>query len=220
MNNNLRIYIGSESVSHGDWHKVAPMFRASSEQDTEEALVQLLSSRLHLSPELHRLAAFQKYLDTIDIAELGKTWQSLTGDASAFSSSPSAPAEAKDWLQEPDLAEFKQQLTAIAGGHSPTNRLDPESLRFNIVSKVLNATIKDCSVFLRFVRPESGAAEQHGGEEAKMADVRTTMRFVDLDPKSASRMNKWWAMDNDIVKRFDQWIAAQEAGSPGRNSAE
>ncbi len=221
MNNNLRIYLDAESVQHGEWHKLQSFFTPEgssaepvSEPAMREAFVELLSSHMHRSPALRRLAAVQKLFDTVDIAELGAVWQRVVG-CSPFSppaNKASSQFSADVLLAEIDVEECQSVVTAVLQGSGPTtvraildtleagHKADAlRLLRRAIVEKVINATLKDCSVMLRFVRRHEGGAAQEAGR------TELTLRFVDLDPKSASRMRWWWTLDRDILEHFESW---------------
>lgn len=69
------------------------------------------------------------------------------------------------------------------------------TLRYSILAYLLSATFKDCSIILR--------PGKDGG--------KGTITAIDLDPKSVSRLTKWEALDQEIVKNFTNIAEKREA---------
>jgi len=69
----------------------------------------------------------------------------------------------------------------------PKEELPAESNRwFFLLSYLLSATLKDCSIIAKFAE---GGSDVH-------------FYLIDLDPKSATRLDKWLAQDQEIVDAF------------------
>jgi len=87
----------------------------------------------------------------------------------------------EDWVSFIDtFLSSKQQ------GHSS---FSPSNLRYHILSYVLSATFKDCSLIIPF-NPCPADSENNG------------IKVIDLDIKSIERIPSWLKLDERIVKEY------------------
>ena len=125
------------------------------------------------------LARLQRTLDSLDIEGVSQIWSRFNPGLPFGEGEP-----------EPTIGEWDEFIRAyISGGE--------DTLRYVILSYLLSATFKDCSVILR---PNSmngtGWAED-------------TLTVIDLDPKSISRLPEWETLDRQIVKNFAEFAEKQ-----------
>lgn len=96
-------------------------------------------------------------------------------------------------LHQPDLEEWLAWIAASAPREDRTPR-------DKVLAALLSATFKDCSIFLRVVRGESG--------------WEVEMKAIDLDPKPVKSLGKWDALDEKVVDAFgralEDWEGARK----------
>jgi inositol-pentakisphosphate 2-kinase len=130
---------------------------------------------------LARLRQLQSSLDPLDIEGL---WQLLCSqrNSAGESTSPSYSTS------EPTLEDWSEFTRQFMSSQRDTITGDPESqLKFYIMSYLLSAAFKDCSIIVCF--------------DTQQDDPRVYV--IDLDAKSAGRLEKWYNLDKDIALQFD-----------------
>lgn len=87
----------------------------------------------------------------------------------------------EDWVSFVD--------TFLSSKHQKHSSFSPSNLRFHILSYVLSAIFKDCSLIIPFIAyPADG--DNNG------------IKVIDLDVKSVERIPVWLKLDEKIVKEY------------------
>lgn len=133
----------------------------------------LLPKVLHL-PLLDRISALQCSLDPLDCEGLAKL---VEISPSADFTQPTV----EDWVLFVD--------TFLSSRHQKHSSFSPSNLRYHILSYVLSATFKDCSLVIPF-NPYPADSESNG------------IKVIDLDIKSVDRIPSWLKLDEKIVKEY------------------
>lgn len=123
------------------------------------------------------LGRLQRTLDSLDIEGIDKLW------SEQFPELPIGHSQREPSMDEWNL--FVQQY--LSDGEV--------NLRYHLLSYLLSATFKDCSVIIRL----------HPDTEAE-----NSITVIDLDPKDLGRLPKWFALDQEIVRNF----AGVASGNP------
>jgi inositol-pentakisphosphate 2-kinase len=133
----------------------------------------LIPQILH-TPLLSRISTLQRSLDPLDCEGLAKL---LEMSPSADLTQPTM----EDWVSFVD--------TFLSSKHQRHSSFSPSNLRYHILSYVLSATFKDCSLIIPF--------------NPYLADnVNKGIKIVDLDIKSVERIPRWLKLDEKIVKEY------------------
>jgi inositol-pentakisphosphate 2-kinase len=132
-----------------------------------------LLPKIHHTPLLGRISTLQRSLDPLDCEGLAKLVEMST---SADLTQPSM----EDWVSFVETFSSKNQK------HSS---FSPSDLRFHILSYVLSATFKDCSLIIPF-NPYRAHNDNNG------------IKVIDLDIKSVEKIPIWLKMDKMIVKEY------------------
>jgi inositol-pentakisphosphate 2-kinase len=167
----------------------------------KDAFVTTIAPMLHTSPLLSTLSTLMRSLDALDIEGVEKLWKEAKHFAMAGLSPPIAADEDEPSLS--DWEKFVDEYLVHAPYVGSGEQYDPaqpkeEDLTYWMLSYLMSATFKDCSVMLRF---PPGLVE--GSFFNPERDVSMPlMTAIDLDPKSMKRLQKWADMDRDIVEQY------------------
>ncbi|GAA5883389.1 hypothetical protein JCM16303_006725 [Sporobolomyces ruberrimus] len=138
------------------------------------------------SPVLPKLANLQSSLDPLDIEGLANLVStSLDLDIS------DPTADLTRLGPQPSLEEWKTFLSDYSSSPDTTAERD---VRHEILSYLLSATFKDCSIIISY----STDPETNG--------VETKVRAIDLDPKPIGKLGKWFELDNEIVECWGEMV--------------
>ncbi|GAA5967378.1 hypothetical protein JCM21900_000350 [Sporobolomyces salmonicolor] len=196
--NSFRIFVNGQSVLPQDPSALATAqdllaSSAPSPCQPGSPFSSLLSSALlhslRHSSLLPTLARLQASLDPFDIEGLAHfLGASLNVDLS--SSNP----DLSRLGPQPTLAEWQAWLAEqLSVRSTPPEQQDPRS---SILSFLLSATFKDCSIIVRFLRNTATGA------------VETSVKAIDLDPKPINRLAKYWRMDREILAGWKDMLDA------------
>jgi len=166
---------------------------------TLSLLVSLLVPILLASPLLPTLATLQASLDTLDIE--GVSFQ-LVLNLDDDSQPPSPQLALQPTLQE-WIAWFAARETSTTDS------------RHTLLSYLLSATFKDCSIFIRLA-PEpkvSAASLLPGPSTSTSLKFTASIKAIDLDPKPLSRLPKYFDLDRRIVESWKRML--EEKGAEG-----
>ena len=148
----------------------------------------VLANGICQSTAFKRLDQLQRRLDAIDLDGISKLIASR-------------PHEAE--LDRPiELSEFEGLLPLISSEASTSEYMqmfDTSSLRQKLVMYMLSMTLKDCSAFVRLVRPLNDS------EDIRLS-VEVTL--IDLDLKPLTRLQKYITRDVEVMARFKQLLEA------------
>jgi inositol-pentakisphosphate 2-kinase len=133
----------------------------------------LLPQFLH-TPLLGHISALQCSLDPLDCEGLAKL---VEISPSADFTQPTVV----DWVSFVD--------TFLSPKHQKYSSFSPSNLRYHILSYVLSATFKDCSLIIPF-NPYPADGESNG------------IKVIDLDIKRVDRIPSWLKLDEKIVKEY------------------
>lgn len=139
----------------------------------------LLPQILHTSV-LDHISTLQRSLDPLDC-------EGLANLAGVPPSADLTQPTMEDWVSFVD--------TFLSSKHQKHSSFSPSDLRYHILSYVLSATFKDCSLIIPF-NPYPADNENNG------------IKVIDLDIKSIERIPGWLKLDEKIVKEY----AKLEAG--------
>jgi inositol-pentakisphosphate 2-kinase len=87
----------------------------------------------------------------------------------------------EDWVSFVD--------TFLSPKHQEHSSFSPSNLRYHMLSYVLSATFKDCSLIIP-LNPYPADSENNG------------IKVIDLDIKSVERIPGWLKLDKKIVKEY------------------
>lgn len=157
---------------------------------TLSRLIAVLVPTLLASPLLSTLATLQASLDPLDIegisSELGLNLGNASAPPSPLLSPQPMPDEWVDWL---------------------TARADEPRLlssRHTLLSYLLSATFKDCSIFIRLAPSSTPSGD---------SPFDVSVKAIDLDPKPLDRLPKYYDLDQRIVKTWREML--EERGADG-----
>ena len=145
-------------------------------------------------PVLAKLSELQRSLDPLDIEGLSTLVTGRPTDEYPNKSLPIVDAPEICIGADPNLSEWRRFLDAHfnrelhgKSPHPPGSGALPHGMsesRYQLLSYLLCATFKDCSIIIR------------ANENVK----RATVSIIDLDAKSIGRMGRWERLDRDVVK--------------------
>ena len=133
------------------------------------------------------MASLQRTLDALDVEGLSQLWKLKHGAESPLGTGLTNPSM-EEWV-----AFVKEYVASNQGGDyssTPLESMSGEQMRFFIMSYLMSATFKDCSVILRVG-----------------SDIPNSITAIDLDPKQINRLHKWELQDRDIVAKFQESVA-------------
>jgi inositol-pentakisphosphate 2-kinase len=124
------------------------------------------------------LQHLQRILDPLDIEGLSWLWRDHYG-GNLFDGIEAIDPALIDW--QSFIGEFSKnagsKLTCLDG-------IEEEQVRFYVMSYLLSASFKDCSVIIRCPHEPEDEAE---------------LFIIDLDPKTTRSLRKWFYLDNKIA---------------------
>ncbi|ORY79753.1 inositol-pentakisphosphate 2-kinase [Leucosporidium creatinivorum] len=168
---------------------------------TLSLLVSILVPILLASPLLATLATLQASLDPLDIEGVSSQLGLHLDDDSQ---PPSPLLSSQPTLQE-WIAWLAGRETAEAADSSSTDH------RSVLLSYLLSATFKDCSIFIRLAPKPKGAALL--GDASTSLNFSASVKAIDLDPKPLSRLPKYYDLDRRIVEAWKTML--EERGAEG-----
>jgi hypothetical protein len=170
---------------------------ATDSGDVALTTIPMLLPVLHHSGVMQRLRDLQSSLDGTDISHLAQRFAVELPDATLFD---------PELLPQPSPEELRQfinlYLSDTAAGKS-----DAWSLRESIIAYGLSATFKDCSVFVTC--PVESTLEGWKVDQSK-----ATVKVIDLDLKPLSAMKKWYDLDENIWRHWQDTHEAVKHGEP------
>lgn len=135
-------------------------------------------------PVLPTISHLQRALDPLDIEGLDELLRS----------EPDVVPKLNPMLEEPTINDWdafvQQYLDPSYQANLDYSNPTTEHHRYYILSYLLSASFKDCSIVLRFP-----------GETGKSPSVSV----IDLDVKPIERLDKWRRLDRDIAASFTQF---------------
>ncbi|GAA5900671.1 inositol-pentakisphosphate 2-kinase [Sporobolomyces salmoneus] len=183
--NNFRIFHSGTRATPGDLSPLAASFEAASSLSSlREHILSLLVPALLSSPLLANLCQLQSSLDSLDVDGLASR---ISTELNIDLSDPSV--DLSPLGPQPTVEEWQSFLSTFR--QTPTSQLD---LRQLVLSYLLSATFKDCSII---VRPSTSS--NLGQEEA-------TLKAIDLDPKPIKKLAKWYELDRAIVENWKKML--------------
>ncbi|KAG8727666.1 Inositol-pentakisphosphate 2-kinase [Ceratobasidium sp. 428] len=167
----------------------------------KNAFVGAIAPMLCESPLLGTLSTLMRSLDALDIEGVEKLWK----EAKHFPMAALSPPIAED-EDEPSLADWEKFVDEYlvhgpnvgSGKQYDPERPKEENLTYWLLSYLMSATFKDCSIMLRFPPGQDGGTFFNPERDVSMP----LLTAIDLDPKSMKRLQKWAELDRDIVQTF------------------
>jgi len=138
----------------------------------------LLIPALQSSPLLSTLSRLQSSLDPLDIEGIASL---VTSQTSIDVFDPSADLTSLG--SQSSIEEWRSFLTSYQSS-------SPLDLRQSILSFLLSATFKDCSIIVRVERDQ------------ETQEIKTKVKAIDLDPKPIKKLRKWLELDQEILKSW------------------
>ncbi|KAF8965222.1 inositol-pentakisphosphate 2-kinase [Flammula alnicola] len=210
--NNLKIFARGKFVTPSEAHIML------SENETvghdlsaiRDTFASALVQRLLHTPVLRILSELQRNLDVLDIEGLSKLWRLTETSAplyrETFSSffeqtpegSESAPPSTPLGSPEPNISDWADFVETYISPNKPEldhSSPSPENLRYYLLSYLLSATFKDCSIIakLDFLRPSA---------HPQVEITPGSLTLIDLDPKSMAKLKGWEKLDQEIVRTY------------------
>jgi len=165
----------------------------------EQAFKDALSDALLNTSTLITISKLQRNLDTLDIEGLSKLgWKTKLHDQSAHESIPTTLLDVSSThhsAQDPSISDWVRFLDTFQSPQAAEmdhSQPKTENMQYYILSYLLSATFKDCSIIVR-LDPES------------MTRIYP-ISIIDLDPKSLDRLQKWEQLDREIVSAYNPVI--------------
>jgi inositol-pentakisphosphate 2-kinase len=145
----------------------------------------LLSTRI-----LPVLAQHQRALDALDMEGLSKLW-----NQSRLELAEQPPSRIGSTMEDPTLTEWTKFLDDYLSSHHLMDHSQPttQNLRYYLQAYLLSATLKDCSIILRFDR---GLDEPQTSQRPRDGSITV----INLDPKSMRRLWLWEKLDRRTVE--------------------
>ncbi|GAA5994595.1 hypothetical protein JCM5350_001467 [Sporobolomyces pararoseus] len=191
--NNFRIFANGRRVDPNNPSTVdsavnllSSLSSQSENSSLESLAIDLLVPALLESPLLSTLCHLQSSLDPLDIEGLASR---ILNELGVDISQPSVDLSRLG--SQPDLEEWKTFLANYQSSSSPASQLD---LRHHILSCLLSATFKDCSIIISFKR------------NSKTKELESTMKAIDLDPKPVQKLRQWFELDQEIVGSWKEML--------------
>ncbi|KAG9091154.1 Inositol-pentakisphosphate 2-kinase [Ceratobasidium sp. 370] len=204
--NNLKVFVKGKTVkpqSDPHFKQLASFLKEEPGPDgMRDAFVAAIAPMLHKSPLLSTLSTLMRSLDALDIEGVEKLWK----EAKHFPMASLSPPIAED-EDEPSLADWEKFVKEYLM-HGPYvgsgEQYDPEhpkeeNLTYWLLSYLMSATFKDCSIMLRF--PPGPVEGTFFNPERDVSMPLLTA--IDLDPKSMKRLQKWAELDRNIVQAYE-----------------
>ncbi|KAG9096090.1 Inositol-pentakisphosphate 2-kinase [Ceratobasidium sp. UAMH 11750] len=203
--NNLKVFVKGKTVkpqSDPHFKQLASFLKEEPGPDgMKDAFVAAIAPMLHKSPLLGTLSTLMRSLDALDIEGVEKLWK----EAKHFPMAGLAPPIAED-EDEPSLADWEKFVDEylVHGAYVGSGKqYDPEhpkeeNLTYWLLSYLMSATFKDCSIMLRFPPGQVEGTFFNPERDVSMPLVTA----IDLDPKSMKRLQKWAELDRDIVQTY------------------
>ncbi|GAA5845307.1 hypothetical protein JCM3766R1_000725 [Sporobolomyces carnicolor] len=220
--NNLRVFRKGVKLSPS-LDRVSP-FSFSREAKIKIDLVETLVASIESSRLLSNLSSLQARFDPLDIEGLASLISSKLDIDLA-----DATLEPEDLARlvggQPTIEEWKEFLSRIEPNPSssssiPSSRppiaLDESSVRDQVISYLLSATLKDCSIMIN-VNDTSSRGDDVGttttttrSSSSPSRRSRFDLTAIDLDPKPVSSLAKWYKLDHDIVETWREMLETLE----------
>ncbi|GAA5829919.1 hypothetical protein JCM5353_006113 [Sporobolomyces roseus] len=188
--NNFRIFMNGQAIRPNDSSAVASTFDLISnhfeppqiDRSLRSIVPSLLVPALESSPLLSTLSHLQSSLGSLDIEGL----TSLISSQSVIDfHSPSG--DLTPLGPQPSIEEWRSFLTSFQSS-------SPLDLRQSILSFLLSATFKDCSIIVRFA------------QDRETKEIETKVKAIDLDPKPIKKLGSWLKLDQEIVKSWKRML--------------
>ncbi|KIK57726.1 hypothetical protein GYMLUDRAFT_262897 [Collybiopsis luxurians FD-317 M1] len=203
--NNFRLFVGGEKVPPNNLfsalqkHGILPP--AVSESGIRDIFVETLQTSLlnfEFSTLLKTLKQLQWTLDGSGIEGLAMVWEEVHSQ----SYSPVKPSFGKGFPQ-PTPADWQAFVTEyLEGEHGvQRKRTGAEKLRYHILSYLLSATFKDCSIIIML----PGLLDKTSPESS----FPSRITLVDLDPKPIERLQKWLDQNREILQDYDGLVSRE-----------
>ncbi|GAA5868958.1 hypothetical protein JCM8547_003233 [Rhodosporidiobolus lusitaniae] len=199
--------------------RTADLHRSSSGDPSHETtpgtFSSLLSDVLLASPLLATLRRLQSILDALDIEGLAaflerKVGVSITSASPALSRLGSQPSmeEWRDWMEQ-----FRTLFPSFPSASSTADIASAQQAflstapRFAVLAYLLSATFKDCSLIVRLpLSPPLLSSSSMSTGSFSSAQTLVSVKAIDLDPKPIIRLAKYWSMDQEIVKSWQEFL--------------
>ncbi|PCH37728.1 hypothetical protein WOLCODRAFT_160999 [Wolfiporia cocos MD-104 SS10] len=194
--NNLRIFVkGKNIVPSQDaekLHAISGLFDVASDTSHNASSLDEIRNRfidtlipivLH-SPVLSLLSRLQRTLDPLDVEGLAGLWSRAHSELTPEPSLGQGLAEPSEQLWAHFVDEYNTRLASLEKEYDEP-RPQAHELEYYCMAYMLSATFKDCSIIINLA-----------GKDAK------SVKVIDLDVKSISRLEKWDKLDREIVSKY------------------
>lgn len=213
--NNLRLFAGGNVVSSGNLLSTLQQLGILQSSIPEEELRDLVAETLHASlvqtkssSLLKILNRLQRTLGGIGIEGLASLWNDVhsatEGSSPSFGEGCLQPT-LDDWysfVAEYQSVHSSQEQPSSHSQQHPESKDGHEKLRYNILSYLLSATFKDCSIMIML----PGLLNQN----IPASSFPSRIVLVDLGPKPVRRLQKWLDQDRDIMQGYAELVEKKE----------
>jgi len=196
--NNLRVFANGKLVEPTEPHSLNTLAQKLSNKIHNVPLVSATKLRDYFvdtllpllvnTSVLRTLSSLQRSLDPLDIEGLAALWDR---------SHPQSPSpmfgEGEPEPTQDEWAHFVEEYLSRTASMADVGQLKPRpgELRYYCLAYLLSATFKDCSIMITMPPPVEG-----GGI------TQPSIKIIDLDVKSVSRLSKWQKLDQEIVATY------------------
>lgn len=209
--NNLKVFYNGVVVKgEEDETNVLNAFLGSeSSNESKEIVINLLTKIMAREPLLRRLKLLQKTLDRIGIEELYHLYKTQFEDSNSPDGMFSTEEEISEWK-----GIVKTCLENLRDDGVKSEESKEYSVKRLIKEFLVSATLKDCSVMISMVRcgSEEDARRVVGGNKSGSSHliklggedddswIVYSVHVVDLDPKSVSKIPKYYELEQEIER--------------------
>lgn len=188
--NNFKIFVSGKVVKpshylHGSATKLSTTRETSIiTHGFKETLTETLIALLLDTKVLDIISSLQRTLDELDIEGLAKLYSTTASDnAKSGLASVVADPTPEDWR---DFVACYQTSYRTWDHANP----DPKHIQYYLMSYLLSATFKDCSIILKI------------GQCGQSLPSARLVSIIDLDLKPTNKLGEWEELDRMIVERY------------------
>ncbi|KAI6109653.1 inositol-pentakisphosphate 2-kinase [Pisolithus sp. B1] len=150
----------------------------------KETLTETLTSLLLDTEVLDIISGLQRTLDELDIEGLAKLYSMTTSD--------DARSGLASVVADPTPEDWRDFVACYQTGYRTWDHAnpDPKNIQYYLMSYLLSATFKDCSIILRFSQCDQSLPSAR------------SVSIIDLDLKPMRKLRGWEELDRMIVEGY------------------
>ncbi|KAI6045591.1 inositol-pentakisphosphate 2-kinase [Pisolithus marmoratus] len=188
--NNLRVFVSGKMVKpshdlHGGTIGLSAARDSSvATNDFKETLTKTVIRLLLDTGVLDIISNLQRTLDELDIEGLSKLYSMTVSD--------NAKSGLASIATDPTPDDWRDFIACYQTSYCKWNHAnpDPKNIRHYLISYLLSASFKDCSIILRFSQSDQSLPAAH------------SVSIIDLDLKPTNKLGEWEELDRRIVEGY------------------